>query len=727
MAKFQIEIADKMLQIETDELAERASGCVLIKYGETSLLAVSQLGEEKEEFSFFPLTCRYEERYYAAGRIKGSRFVKREGRPSDRSILITRMIDRAIRPRFPKDLHREVQVVDTCLSWDKENDPAVLGLLGSSLSLLISEIPWQGPVAAVRIGRKDGKFILNPNYEEREKGELDLLLSAVERPSPKEMAPGELLLNMIECQGNEVDEDLICQAFKFAEPSLKKLIGFQKEIAQKIGKEKIPLVPLFYNPDLEKEVESFLVGKLEKALYQKDAQKREKEIKSLKEDLLKEIEKKYASEIEAGEEKINEALYFFEKNLEKVLKENILKNNKRPDGRKLDEIREVKTKVGFLPRVHGSGFFSRGLTHVLSVATLGSPHDQQIIDEMEIVGKKRFIHYYNFPPYSAGEVRPMRGPGRREIGHGALAEKALAPLIPSFDHFPYTILVVSEVISSNGSTSMASVSSASLALMDAGVPIKRPAAGIAIGLIKDEKGNQKLITDIQGPEDSHGGMDFKVAGTEIGITAIQMDVKVDGISDKILKEALGKAKEARLKILKEMAKVLSQPRPQLSKWAPRIYVLQINPEKIGDIIGPGGKIINEIIDSCGVTIDIEESGKVFITAEKEEAAKKAIDWIKGLTKEVKVGEVFQGKVKRILDFGAFVEILPGQEGLVHISQFLPRRINKVTDVVKVGDVIPVKVISIDEMGRINLSAKEADFKPLKPIRGKSRSKWLSLV
>lgn len=697
MTKFQIKIGDRTLEVETDELAQRASGCVLLKYGDTSLLVVSQLGEEKEGVNFFPLTCRYEERYYAAGRIRGSRFMKREGRPSDRSVLISRIIDRAIRPRFPKDFKKEIQVVATCLSWDKENDPAVLGLLGSSLSLLISEIPWQGPVATVRIGRKDNKFLLNPNYQEREEGELDLFLSVVEKK-------GELLINMIEGHGNEVSEDMICQAFEFARPFLKELIDFQKEISQKIGKEKIVLPPLSYDSDLEKEVEKFLKGKLEKALYQKDAQKREKEIKLLKENLLEKIEEKY------GEGKTEQALNLFEENLEKLLKENILKNDKRPDERKLDEIREIKAKVGLLPRVHGSGFFSRGLTHVLSVATLGSPHDQQLLDEMELVGKKRFIHYYNFPPYSAGEVRPMRGPGRREIGHGVLAEKALVPLIPSFDDFPYTILVVSEVICSNGSTSMASVSSTSLALMDAGVPIKRPVAGISVGLIEDSEGNQKLFTDIQGAEDSHGGMDFKVAGTGVGITALQMDVKVDGISGRILKEALDKAKKARLKILTETEKVISRPRPQLSEWAPRIYVLQINPEKIGDVIGPGGKIINEIIDSCGVTIDIEDSGKVFVTAEKEEAAKKAIDWVRGITKEVKIGEVFQGKVKRILDFGAFVEILPGQEGLVHISQFLPQRINKVADVVKVGDVIPVKVISIDEMGRINLSAKAAGFK-----------------
>jgi len=702
MNKFKIEIGGRNLEVETGGLAERSSGNVLIKYGETTIFSVSQLGKEREGLDFFPLTCRYEERYYAAGRIRGSRFLKREGRPSDNSVLISRMIDRTIRPRFSKDMHREIQIVDTCLSYDKENDPAVLGIIGTSLSLLISEIPWQGPVSTVRIGEKDNEFILNPITEQREQGKIDILLSAIEKD-------GDILINMIEARGNEINEDLVCKAFDFAKPELKKIIDFQKKIAQKIGKEKIVFPTAEHDPSIEKEVESFLTSdKLEKAIYQKDSRKRQEGITDLKESLIKIIEEKY---IEDKEEKIKDTFYFFDKKYGEILKENILKNNKRPDGRKIDEVREIETRVDLLPRVHGSAFFSRGLTKALSVTTLGAPGDKQILDEMELTGKKRFIHYYNFPPYCSGETKPMRGPGRREIGHGALAEKAIMPLLPNIDDFPYTILTVSEILCSNGSSSMASVSGASLSLMDAGVPIKTPAAGIAMGIIQGENGEYKLLTDIQGEEDGHGGMDFKVAGTKNGITAIQLDVKIDGINDKILKEALERAKKARLEILEKTNKTLSVPRKELSELAPRIYTLKINPDKIGSVIGPGGKVINEIIDTCGVDVDIEDSGEVFITKKEGGDAEKAIKWVEDITREAKVGEIFQAKVKKILDFGAFVEILPGQEGLVHISKFISGRVEKVTDLVKIGDIIPVKVIGIDSTGRIDLSAKEAGFKP----------------
>jgi len=702
MNKFKIEIGGRNLEVETGGLAERSSGNVLIKYGETTIFSVSQLGKEREGLDFFPLTCRYEERYYAAGRIRGSRFLKREGRPSDNSVLISRMIDRTIRPRFSKDMHREIQIVDTCLSYDKENDPAVLGIIGTSLSLLISEIPWQGPVSTVRIGEKDNEFILNPITEQREQGKIDILLSAIEKD-------GDILINMIEARGNEINEDLVCKAFDFAKPELKKIIDFQKKIAQKIGKEKIVFPTAEHDPSIEKEVESFLTSdKLEKAIYQKDSRKRQEGITDLKESLIKIIEEKY---IEDKEEKIKDTFYFFDKKYGEILKENILKNNKRPDGRKIDEVREIETRVDLLPRVHGSAFFSRGLTKALSVTTLGAPGDKQILDEMELTGKKRFIHYYNFPPYCSGETKPMRGPGRREIGHGALAEKAIMPLLPNIDDFPYTILTVSEILCSNGSSSMASVSGASLSLMDAGVPIKTPAAGIAMGIIQGENGEYKLLTDIQGEEDGHGGMDFKVAGTKNGITAIQLDVKIDGINDKILKEALERAKKARLEILEKTNKTLSVPRKELSELAPRIYTLKINPDKIGSVIGPGGKVINEIIDTCGVDVDIEDSGEVFITKKEGGDAEKAVKWVEDITREAKVGEIFQAKVKKILDFGAFVEILPGQEGLVHISKFISGRVEKVTDLVKIGDIIPVKVIGIDSTGRIDLSAKEAGFKP----------------
>jgi len=703
MNKFKIEIGGRNLEVETGGLAERSSGNVLIKYGDTSIFSVSQLGEEREGLDFFPLTCRYEERYYAAGRIRGSRFIKREGRPSDNSVLISRIIDRAVRPRFSKDIHKEIQIVDICFSYDKENDPAVLGLIGSSLSLLISEIPWSGPVSAVRIGEKDNEFILNPTCVEREQGKIDLLLSAIEKD-------GDILINMIEASGNEINEDLVCKAFDFAKPYLKKIIDFQKEIAQKIGKEKVVFPVVEHQIDVEKETEDFLGDRLEKTIYQKDAQKREEGLANLKKSLIEVIEKKYIED-KNREEKVKDAFYFFDQKYGEIIKENILKNNKRPDGRKIDEVREINTRVNVLPRVHGSAFFSRGLTKALSITTLGAPGDKQILDEMELTGKKRFIHYYNFPPYCSGEVKPMRGPGRREIGHGALAEKAIMPLLPKIDDFPYTILTVSEILCSNGSSSMASVSGTSLSLMDAGVPIKSPAAGIAMGIIQGKNKEYKLLTDIQGAEDGHGGMDFKVAGTKNGITAIQLDVKIDGINDKILKETLERAKKARLEILEKTNKTLSTPRKELSELAPRIYTLKINPDKIGSVIGPGGKVINEIIDTCGVDIDIEDSGEVFITKKEGGDAERAVKWVEDITREAKIGEIFQGKVKKILDFGAFVEILPGQEGLVHISKFTSERVEKVTDLVKVGDIIPVKVTGIDGTGRIDLSAKEAGFKP----------------
>jgi len=692
---FKLEIGQINIEAGTNNLAEQASGSCLIKLGETTILATCQIGEERPNMGFFPLTCEYQERYYAAGRILGSRFIRREGRPSTEAILNSRLIDRAIRPLFPKGLKREVQVITTCLSWDQKNDPDILGLLGSSLALLISDIPWNGPLAAVRVGQtKNNEFILNPTYEEKEESPMEIVLAGIEKD-------GDILINMIECQGEEVEEKTILAAYDFAKPFLKKIIGFQKEIKEKEGKKKVPLPIAEKNAQLEQEVKKIIKEKLKPALYQTDRQKSKQDLTAIKEEILAEV----------GEENIDQALDIFEREKEELLKKMILEEEKRPDKRKLDQIRDIKVETGVLPQTHGSAIFSRGLTKALSILTLGSPSDQQLLEGMEISGKKRFLHHYNFPPYSTGEVRPLRGPGRREIGHGMLAEKAIRPVIPKFEDFPYTIRVVSEMLSSNGSTSMASVSAACLALMDGGVPIKRPTAGIAIGLIADKDLRQyKLLTDIQGPEDHYGNMDFKVAGTEKGITAIQMDVKIAGINREIMEQALNRAKKARLEILSIQNKVLSQPRKELSEFAPRVYIVNIKPDKIGRVIGSGGRIINEIIEDCGVSIDIEESGKIFITADKDEAAQKAIEWIKNLTKEIKIGEEFQGKVKRIFNFGAMVEIFPGQEGLVRISEFANFRINKVEDVVRVGDIIPVKVIGIDDQGRINLSAKEAGFK-----------------
>ncbi|MDD5145453.1 MAG: polyribonucleotide nucleotidyltransferase [Candidatus Pacebacteria bacterium] len=691
--KYNLEIGGKNLEVQIRHLAEQANADVLVSYGDTEVLATCVMSKEDRGLGdFFPLTVDYEERYYAAGKIRGPKYIKRESRPSDEAILNARLIDRAIRPLFPQDLPREVQLIITVLSWDAQNDPDLVGLISASLALSLSDIPWQGPLAAARIGKAENKFILNPSYEERGNSPVDFIISAV--------SEGEkILINMMEGGFEEADEKSILEGIEFAKGDLKNILDFQKQIIKEAGKEKIKITAQ-KDLELEKEMSEFLGEKLEAAFFQADKSKRQKSTDLLEKDLILFVSEKYP-------EKVKYAQKFFEKSIEKLLQENILKNERRPDDRKIDEIREISCEVGLLPRTHGSGLFCRGQTKALSILTLGAPGDQQILEGMEIVGKKRFMHHYNFPPYSAGEIKPMRGPGRREIGHGMLAEKALLPQIPSVEDFPYTIRVVTEILSSNGSTSMASISASSLALMDAGVPIKRPAAGIAMGIVTDEKGNYKILTDIQGPEDHHGGMDFKIAGTKEGITAIQMDVKIKGIDEKIIKETLERGKKARLEILDKMEKVILKPRENLSQYAPRIITIQINPDKIREVIGPGGKVINEIIDECGVAIDIEDSGKIFITGESEDATKKALSWIENITREVKVGETFQGKVKRILAFGAFVEILPGQEGLVHISQLADYRVNKVEDIVKIGQIIPVKVISIDEQGRINLSLKEA--------------------
>jgi len=696
---FQVELEGKPLKIEIRNLAEQANADVLVRCGETLVLATAVMSkEEQKDLSFFPLTVDYEEKYYATGKIRGSRYVKREGRPSDEAICNARLIDRAIRPRFPKGLNRAVQIIVTVLSWDAKNDPDILGLIATSTALSISDIPWSEPIGAVRISRVDNQFLLNPTYEEREKSSMDLVLAGGKSKK-------EPLINMIDGKFEEVEDDLIFQSFEFAKNDLGKLVDFQEKIKKQIGKEKVPLSPLSPDLGLEKEIKKSLGGKLEKALFQGQKAERIEETNELKKGLSSFIKEKCPEK----EDKISYALDFFEKEVERLIHENAISKERRPDGRKPDEIREIKIEVGLLPRTHGSALFCRGQTKSLSILTLGAPGDQQLLEGMEIVGKKRFMHHYNFPPYSVGEIRPIRGPGRRDIGHGMLVEKAILPLIPDFDQFPYTMRVVSEILSSNGSSSMASVSAASLALMDAGVPIKRPAAGIALGLMTDEKGNYKILTDIQGPEDFHGDMDFKVAGTKEGITAIQMDVKIKGITEKIFKEALEQAKRARTQILAEMEKILSKPRLELSPFAPRILTLQINPEKIREVIGPGGKIINEIIADTGAAIDIQPSGLIFITSEEEEAAEKAIAWIKNITREIKVGEIFQGKVKKIVDFGAFVEVLPGQDGLVHISQFRPWQIKSIQEIIKVGDILPVKVINIDEQGRINLSLGKVKF------------------
>ncbi len=683
MNKFNLKLDGKTIEVEVNTLAEQANGSVLARSGDTLVLATAVMSkEDRENLGFFPLTVEYQEKYYAAGKIKGPRYIKRESRPSDEAICNARLIDRSIRPRFPKGLARDVQVIATILSWDGENDPDTLALLASSIALSISDIPWEGPLGAVRVCRKDGKLILSPSYEEKEGSDLDIVFSGL-------LNGKELLINMIEGGFNEVEEKSILESLDLVDKYLKSLIEFQKDIQEKVGKEKFVLEKKT-DSDFEKEVKDFLKDKLGKALFDKDSEALDK----VKKDLISFID----------EDKSTDALDILDEEIDRLIHENIIKYNKRVDGRGLDEVRKITAQVGVLPRTHGTGLFSRGQTKALSILTLGSPGDQQLIEGMEIVGYKKFMHHYNFPPYSSGEVGPLRGPGRREIGHGALAEKALRPLILQSEDFPYTIRIVSEILSSNGSTSMASVSSSSLALMDAGVPISGLATGIAIGLAKDDKtGEYKVMTDIQGPEDHHGDMDFKVAGTRKGITALQMDVKIDGINRKIVEEALNKAKKARMDILTVMEKTISKPRSQLSSYAPRILTIQINPDKIREVIGPGGKVINEIIDKTGAQIDIEDSGLIYITSETKQGADKALSWIQDITREVVVGEVLKGKVKKTTDFGAFVEVLPNQEGLVHISKLSKTRVKKVEDVIKVGDSVSVKVLSVDDQGRINLS------------------------
>jgi polyribonucleotide nucleotidyltransferase len=689
---FETEIGKRKLKAEISDLAEQTDGSCFLRYGDSMVLSTVVVSkEEKENASFLPLTVEYEEKYYAAGKIKGPRFIKRETRPSDEAICNARMIDRTLRPLFPENFKREIQVINTVLSWDGENDPDIVGLMASSIALSISQIPWEGPVAAVRIGKIGKNFILNPTYEEKEISEMDFVISAVERD-------GKILFNMLEGGFSEIKEGDVLKVFDFARPFLEKLISFQKEIKKAVGKPKIEILKE-KDLKLEEEIRRIFSKEIQEALEPKEKIERTEFLEKLTERVREFLEQKFP-------EKIGEGFEIFKKEYKKALQKNILEKDLRPDGRKPEEIREIYCEAGLLPRTHGSALFCRGLTKSLSILTLGAPGDVQLLEGMEITGKKRFMHHYNFPPYCAGEVRPLRGPGRREIGHGMLVEKALLPVIPSFDDFPYTIRVVSEILSSNGSTSMAACCSSSLALMDAGVPIKNPVAGIALGLVNNEKGNYKILTDIQGPEDFFGNMDFKVAGTEKGICAIQMDLKIDGIPKEIIKESLERAKKARLFILRKIKEVLASPRKTLSPFAPKILTIQISPEKIREVIGPGGRVINEIISECGVSIDIEETGRIFVTAEKEEAAKKAISWIKNITREIKVGEVFQGKVKRVLSFGILIELVPGQEGLLHMSKVKP--LLKRGKKIKVGDLIPVKVVSIDEIGRINLGL--VDFK-----------------
>ncbi|NCF75241.1 MAG: polyribonucleotide nucleotidyltransferase [Xanthomonadaceae bacterium] len=697
---FSMEWAGRKLSIERGRLANQATYSLKVQYGDTVVLGtVVRSKNQREDINYFPLMVDYEEKLYAAGKIKGSRFIKREGRPTDEAILNGRMVDRAIRPLFNDKDRNDIQVILSILSIDQENLPGVISLIAASFALYLSPIDWKGPIGGVQIGRLDGKFIANPTYEELEKGDLDLIIAGT----------GKKII-MIEAGAKEVNEEDMFEAMEFAKKQISPLLDFLKKIAEELPKQKKIQIKEEEKNSALTLMEKFLEDNLEKHLFDKNLKtkmERKEALDILKEDLLQYL---IANNIEEDDAKTT--IKKMDKYVYSSVSQAIIKREQRVDGRKMNEIRKISSEVALLPRTHGSGLFNRGETQVMSVVTLGPPSAEQILDGMEKNGTKRYMHHYNFPPFSVGETGFMRGPSRRDIGHGALAEKALLPVLPNRDDFPYTIRVVSETLSSNGSSSMGAVCGSTLSLMDAGVPIKKPVAGIAIGMSSNKDMSEwKIITDIQDLEDGEGGMDFKVAGTRDGITAIQLDTKTLGINSEITKQALQKALEARLKILNVIEDTIKKPRKELSKYAPRVISLKINPEKIRTVIGPGGKMINKIIDETGVNIDIEDDGTVFISSVDGESMDKAVQWVKNLTHEVKTGELYQGTVKRIMDFGAFVEVLPGQEGLVHISELSYERTNKVEDVVKIGDIIPVKVIEIDKVGRINLSYKDTQPKP----------------
>lgn len=694
--KWTLQIGGRELKVETGVLAQQAGGSVKVSYGDTVVLATATMSEKASNITgYFPLMVDYEERYYAAGKIKGSRFIKREGRPSDEAILTGRMVDRTIRPLFDHRMRNEVQVVVTVLSIDGENDPDIVSIIAASTALSVSNIPWNGPVSAVKVGKTNGEFILNPTTTELREGDLNMTVAGTKDK-----------INMIETAAKEIPEEEILAAFEFGQKAVTKIAEFIEEIKKEIGREKAEPALMQGEEDFEEKIKELLVeNNLEQALYIKDKKGGQKAVSEIMEKIIVFIEEKYP--LDADKRK-NIANIILDEVSDTIVHKNILEKELRPDGRKLDEIRSINVQVGILPRTHGTGLFTRGETQALTVTTLGSPGDEQIIDTMEVDTKKRYIHHYNFPPYSVGEVRPMRGPGRREIGHGALAEKALVPVLPSKEDFPYTILLVSEVLSSNGSSSMASTCGSTLSLMDAGVPIKSPVSGIAMGIIVGKDENQyKILSDIQGLEDHYGDMDFKAAGTEKGITALQMDVKVSGVTIPMLRDVLSQSKEGRKYILGKMLEIIPEPRTEMSPYAPRIITIKINPDKIRDVIGPGGKVINEIIDETGVQIDIEDDGMVFITSPDQASADKASEWVRNLTREVKAGEIFNARIVKIMDFGAFAQVLPGQDGLIHISELSDKRVAKVDDIVKVGDMVVVKVKEIDKMGRINLSMKDA--------------------
>ncbi|MFA5126836.1 MAG: polyribonucleotide nucleotidyltransferase [Patescibacteria group bacterium] len=725
--QFKTEVAGKELTVEIGKLAQQAHGSCTVIYGETVVLATAVTSStQREGIDYFPLLVDYEERLYAAGKIKGSRFIKREGRATDEAILTSRLIDRSIRPLFKESERNDVQVVVTVLSYDGINEPDFPSLIATSIALGISPIVWGGPLAGIKLGKIGEEWVINPSVEAKQKSEFDLLVAGTADQ-----------VVMIEAGAKQVPEDTMIAAIEFAGKHIQRLMPFIEGVIRDAG---LPKIQPKVDGDAEAaqqmihdKVLAFLQSKDLLACFQPDKSK----MKTAIEDIKAELDQVLKVDNEVSKDARAMGVAMLDSMLEKSFKSLVLDKKQRPDGRAFDEIRPLSAEVGILPRTHGSGLFARGETQVLSIVTLGAPGDQQLLDSMEESGSKRYMHHYNFPGFSTGEVKPLRGPGRREIGHGALAEKALVPVLPDEESFPYTIRVVSEVLSSNGSSSQASICGSTLSLMDAGVPIIAPVAGIAMGLVVDDNDPKRyeILTDIQGIEDHSGHMDFKVAGTEAGITAIQLDIKLGGISYQVVKETIQRAREARMKVLSVMKQAIAAPRAELSPYAPRIITLRIDPDKIREVIGTGGKIINEIIDKCNVQIDIEQDGLVLITSTDQVGAQKAKQWIENIVKDITVGEIYEGKVTQIIkdknngnEIGAIVELLPGKDGMVHISQISHSRIAKITDVVNIGDTVRVKVMDVDTANnRISLSMKELvprpaglpehdtrDFRPRRP-------------
>lgn len=688
MHTFSTELGGRPLTIETGKIAKQANGSVLIRYGETAVVvAVTGTDTPREGVDFFPLTVDFEEKMYAVGKIPGG-FLRREGRPPETAILTSRLIDRPIRPMFPDGYHNDVQIVATAVSVDPDNAPDIPAMIGASCALSISDIPFEGPIAGVRVGRVDGKFIINPTLEQAAVSEMNVAVAGTK----------EAIL-MVEAGAKEVSEQVMLDAILFGHEEIKKLVAFQEQIQAEVGKPKMEFTPYVPPEALSKEIMEYGEPKIHDALMDPDKLHRDKMVSETKEAILEHFVELYPeSEIDIA--------HIVQKLVKKVFRHIITHDKIRPDGRALDEVRPISCEVGLLARPHGCSLFTRGQTQVLNCLALAPLREAQTLDGLGTELTKRYIHHYNFPPYSVGETKPLRSPGRREIGHGALAERALLPVIPSEEEFPYTIRLVSEVLESNGSSSMASTCASTLSLMDAGVPIKAPVSGVAMGLVK-EGDDITILTDIQGLEDANGDMDFKVAGTEKGITAIQMDIKIDGINRQIFEQALEQARKGRAYILGKMLECIPAPRPSLKEHAPKITTLKINPDKIKDVIGPGGKVIKKITEESGAKIDIEEDGTVYVAAADQASVNKAIEAINAITAEPEIGKIYTGKVTRLMNFGAFVEFMPGREGLVHISQLAKERVEKVEDVVNVGDEIVVKLVEIDAKGRMNLSRKAA--------------------